>query len=617
MVAIMCCIVGYVGHDVSRNRVLEGMARLEYRGYDSAGFACLDDKNYISAVKVVGGVDALRQQVDTDGPDGYLGIGHTRWSTHGVVSQENAHPVFDCRGTCAVVHNGIVEHDQVIRQKLLQDGHVLQSQTDSELIAHLLEGQLAEAGISPLEAVRRVASQLEGAYAFVVMVQNVPDQLIVARRRSPLCIGRGADGMFVASDPVAFAGQVSSVIFVPDDTCVAVGRNFLNSITFRGVAVDLEEVPLNMVWDGVGKQGHAHYMLKEIYEQRRIVQNIADEVPREIEALFDSVYGQQLCEVDQLLLFGCGTSLYAAYLAGMMVEQLCGMPVTVRSAADLRDRDVVLHGRFAGCALSQSGETADTVESMRMVQRLGVPVVAIVNRMMSTMARESAGALSLHAGIEVSVASTKTFVAHLVVFYLLAYELAQRRGAVLPVLPAAPRDMVIRAADLLHETLLRQADHIERDIAPRLAQHQHALFIGRGMGHVVALEGALKLKEIAYIFAEAYSAGELKHGPLALVEPGLPIIVCSTLEDAAYRKLVANVQEVKSRRGWVLAFAFEGQHELIAIADDVIIIARPEDPLLGPVVMISSIHYLAYQVAVTLQLPIDKPRNLAKSVTVE
>lgn len=615
----MCCVVGYVGRSASRTHILEGLARLEYRGYDSAGYACYDPvHNRFVSCKVVGGVAQLLERSDALATgDGTVGIGHTRWATNGIVTEENAHPVFDCTGTCAVVHNGIIEEEYALRQRLHASGHFFCSQTDTELIAHLVEEQIAQGLQDPAHIMREVVVQLKGAYAFVLFSVLWPQQLIAVRRRSPLCIVRGKEGFFVGSDPMAFAGKAEGVAFLPDETYALVTEHGYTVYTYDGDVIKLEEQPLALVWEGAGKNGFEHYMLKEIYEQRSVLQEVVKMTGPLLTSWMNTSAGNVCAQAPELWFTGCGTSWYASQIAHQYVESIAGIPSKSVPASELRDRPVLASSEAWLFALSQSGETADTLEAMRYVKQYGLSVVAVTNYLMSTMAREADCALPLHAGIEIAVASSKTLSAHLGLFYLLAHALAEKRSQLSSEYFNNACHNLVHVADLIQEAITHNMGTIDREIAPLIAQQRHAITIGRGLGFFVAQEAALKLKELAYIFVEAYQAGELKHGPLALIESGVNVIACSTLEERPYQKLLSSVHEVHAREGHVIAIAFEGQHELAHAAQSVLWVPRPRDILLGPLVMLGVVQYLAYRVAYELGNPIDKPRNLAKSVTVE
>lgn len=614
----MCCVIGYIGSKPSRSLVIDGLARLEYRGYDSAGFACLNDGNgKIQVVKAVGGVDCLVRQCSEQPIDGFLGVGHTRWSTHGVVSIENAHPHTDCHAGVAVAHNGIIENFIELRTQLQTSGHLFKTGTDTEVIAHVLEQELA-ATSNLNQVIQQTVNRFEGAYAFVALLQSHPDVLVAVRRRSPLCIGISDEGAFIASDQIAFAGKAREVAFLPDGSYALVYKDRFEVYDFSGKRLTLAVEPLTLAWEQGGKQGYEHFMLKEIYEQKRVIFDTVKAM-RTSGHLLDVQLGvsyEYLRDVEHIVLVGCGTSWHAAHVAKFFFEGLCNIPVTVGLASEFKHREIFLPSKSLCIAISQSGETADTLEVVRLLTARGVPTVALTNVASSTMVRESQGFLLMHAGQEIAVASTKSFTAQLASLFLLAHMIAQQKGLVSAGEAVAAQEELLIAAEVMEKTMETYKDSIENVIAPRYAHAPHTLFLGRHLAHVLAQEAALKLKEIAYIFSEAYPAGELKHGPIALVEKGLPVFVFSVLDPIIYKKLVSNAQEVKTRGGNIIAFAFAGQDELISIADTVFVFS-PVHPLLAPLAMVGVMQLLVYRIACELKRPIDKPRNLAKSVTVE
>lgn len=617
----MCCVVGYVGNDTSRERICEGLSRLEYRGYDSAGFACLTTLDTIVAYKAVGGVTNLRAAMGTAPFDGRVGIGHTRWATHGAITETNAHPVFDCTQSCAVVHNGIIDGEKALRQALLARGHILTSQTDSELVAHLFEE--AVRGLDAKEqlphAIVSVLVQLQGSFACALLLKKFPDSVIAIRRRSPLCIGLSDYGSYVASDALAFAGaHVSRVMFLPDESFAIVYRDRAQVYTFDGVELQIKPEPYAAVWEGVTTQGHAHYMLKEIYEQPAVIGSIIRNTPREIMRLFEAGSGSECADATEYVLFACGASFHAAQVAHYFLQSIAHTPARVVLASELRYQELLFRGMPWGICLSQSGETADALEAMRQLATYGISTLGLVNRGGSTVIREAAASLLLHAGHEIAVASTKTFVAHLGVLYLLAHALAAHRsGKMIQAALDQPTKMLREAARLLQQGIETNSQRIEQLVVPLLLHARGVLIIGRKSEYGIAQELALKLKEIAYIFAEACYAGELKHGPLALIDGTIPVIVCAPLDEALYMRMLTTVHEAQLRGGKVIALCFEHQHELLEIADVAIVLTAPTDYNLGPLVMAGVVQFIAYAAAHAQGLPIDRPRNLAKSVTVE
>jgi glucosamine--fructose-6-phosphate aminotransferase (isomerizing) len=614
----MCGIVGYIGKNYSRAFVMEGLSRLEYRGYDSAGFACLNpaDNRFLYA-KSPGRLPNLLRQFDQHPIDGHLGIGHTRWSTHGIPSQENAHPQFDCQKTISIVHNGIIENHHALRLQLQAAGHIFHSQTDTEVVAHLLESLLA-AHQTFKGALTDLVSQIEGAYAFVVVLQDFPDQMVLVRKRSPMCIGVGDNEMFVASDPMAFAGKTKKVIFVPDESFAIVKKDMIELYDFTGKALHLPVQELELDWDDQEKKGHEHHMLKEIYDQKNAIYGTVAFLRSISNRIWDHIglSQEQVKQLDKITLVGCGTSWHAAGIAKFFFEQICLLPARVSLASEFRYQSFFAEKNSAYIFISQSGETADTLEALRMVNTMDLPTIALTNVPSSTLVREADGFLLTQAGQEIAVASTKAFSTQIAALYWLAHRVALEKGII------SAQQMTLAEEDLLvvAEVLENSIENYKRDIMQRLgkfyAQFKKAIFLGRHISYPFGLEAALKLKEISYIFAQCYPAGELKHGPLALVDAQTPVFIFSHPDPLIYQKLLSNAQEVKARNGHLVAFIIEGQHEMQALADQSFILPRVK-PLLGPLAMTGLMQFFVYQVAKELGCPIDKPRNLAKSVTVE
>jgi glucosamine--fructose-6-phosphate aminotransferase (isomerizing) len=618
----MCSIVGYIGPNC-RDTIVNSLARLEYRGYDSAGLGCYDlHHRRISIIRSVGGVADLQQALQQQQyvVQGTVGLGHTRWSTHGVVSEHNAHPVVDCMQRCAVVQNGTLENDSALRAALIQNGHHFFSQTDSELIAHCFEECLTAHQQKSLtneqlaEMMRVVVQRLQGTYAFVALLEDAPDVLLIARNRLPLCVGVGKDAIFVVSDPLACAGSVDRFFFMPDESYALVTKTDLQLFSLSGTPQPVLYEPATVVWDESGKQGHEHYMLKEIYEQPEVLRTVAHYSKHDIEKFFEA--HRAIAHEVLIRLVGCGASAHAAQLSQLFFEKIAQLPTTLFIATDMRERPLFSPPHAWAFVLSQSGETADVLESVRLMQEHGMHIAGITNVATSTLARMSNHTIPIRAGTEVAVASTKSLLAHVGVLYLLAHEYAYRRTLITRAQRDAASIVLTHTADLLQEQL-NQCAPLCQQVAQQIAQLSRMFIIGRGESYPVAREAALKLKEIAYLFAEACPAGELKHGPLALIDAEMHVLVCSVLDEVAYRKLVINVQQIRSRKGKIISIIFEGQDELCSLSDIYIALKRPPDVLLAPVIMTGIVQYLIYQVAYILGRPIDKPRNLAKSVTVE
>ena len=614
----MCSVVGYVGKKYSRTFVLEGLSRLEYRGYDSAGFACIDpDDQRIMYAKSEGKLHQLVSLLEEEPIDGFVGIGHTRWSTHGASSAHNAHPHFDCEKLVSIVHNGIIENHHELKKQLERAEHTFHSETDTEIIAHLFESSLGAHG-TLRDAIIDLVTHLQGAYAFISLLQNNPDTMVLVRKRSPLCIGVGTNEMFVASDMLAFAGKSRNVIFMPDESFALVRNDGVELYRFDGTPLPVIIQEIDLTWDMYEKQGHDHYMLKEIYEQKTAIHDTVDFLHSVRDRIWDDmgVTADQIRELDSIHLVGCGTSWHAGYIAQFFFEQICMIPTQLHLASEFRHLPFFPSKNSLFFAISQSGETADTLESVRLINKFEIPTVALTNVSSSTMVRESEGFILTQAGREVAVASTKAFSTQLTALYWLAHRIAYEKKIITSAqLEGAQEDLLV-TAEVLENTIENYKLSIIKELAARYARYTRMIFLGRHNSYPFALEAALKLKEIAYIFSSAYPAGELKHGPLALIDADTPALVFSHQDPIIYQKLVSNVQEIKARGGHIVAFAFEGQKELQDLADLSFEIPKVK-PLLGPLAMTGLMQFFFYAIAKELGRPIDKPRNLAKSVTVE
>lgn len=614
----MCSVVGYIGKHYSRAAILEGLGRLEYRGYDSAGFACLHPQDHrLVYAKAEGRLTNLVKQFEQKPIDGYIGIGHTRWSTHGIATTQNAHPQFDCQKTISIVHNGIIENHHELRDRLCQMGHIFHSQTDTETIAHLFESLLVSHQTFK-GAVIDLVNQLAGAYAFIAILQEEPDLMLAVRRRSPLCIGIGDDEMFIASDVLAFAGKTKKVLFMPDNSFALVRRNMIELYDFFGKPLVINVQEVNFDWSSQEKQGYEHYMLKEIYEQKNAIYATITFLRSISSHIWDHIglSRDQVKNLTSLNLIGCGTSWHAGRIAQFFFEEICQLPTRVKLASEFRYMSFFSEKNTVFVMISQSGETADTLEALRLVHSKDLPTVALTNVSSSTMVREADGFLLTQAGQEIAVASTKAFATQIAALYWLAHRLAHEKGMISHAQMEIAEEEILVAAEVLENSIENYKRLIDSTLAKKYASYKKAIFLGRHISYPFALEAALKLKEISYIFAQCYPAGELKHGPLALVDENTPTFIFSHHDELIYQKLVANAQEIKARNGHLVAFAFEGQQELIALADQSFIIPQVK-PLLGPLAMTGLMQFLIYSIAKELGRPIDLPRNLAKSVTVE
>lgn len=614
----MCSVVGYVGKNYSRDFILEGLSRLEYRGYDSAGIACLHpDDSTILYCKAEGRLTNLVQKCSQTHIDGHVGIGHTRWSTHGKPNTVNAHPQFDCDHTLSIVHNGIIENYHALKQSLLHEGHIFSSDTDTEIVAHLFESLLQ---VYPTfkQAVVNLVHQLHGAYAFIAIVQDKPDQALLVRQRSPLCVGVGEGEMFIASDPLAFADKAKKVLYIPDEHFALVKNDSIELYDFQGNAKPLLLQDISADWQDYQKNGHEHFMLKEIYEQKQAIYatvNFLSSISNDLWTRF-GVSAESIQDLEKISLIGCGTSWHAARIAQFFFEQVAHLPTRVHLASEMRHMTFFNEQHSLHIAISQSGETADTLEALRMVKKKGITTLALTNVASGTIVREADGFLLTQAGHEVAVASTKAFSTQLTALYWLAHRIACEKGIIDEfALHAAENDLRV-VAEVLENSIENYKRTIQKVVAPKYARYTRSIFLGRNISYPFSMEAALKLKEISYIFAQCYPAGELKHGPLALVDDQTPVFIFSVQDPEIYKKLVANAQEVKARGGIIVAFLFEGQEELQSLAETSFMFPHVQ-PLLGPLAMSGLMQYLAYEIAKVLGCEIDKPRNLAKSVTVE
>ncbi|MEU5659927.1 glutamine--fructose-6-phosphate transaminase (isomerizing) [Streptomyces sp. NPDC047737] len=615
----MCGIVGYVGTQSAQDVVVAGLKRLEYRGYDSAGVAVLADGGLAAAKKAGKLVNLEKELKDRPLPAGNTGIGHTRWATHGGPTDANAHPHLDNAGRVAVVHNGIIENFAALREELAGRGHDLASETDTEVVAHLLAEAYSSGG-DLAEAMRQVCRRLEGAFTLVAVHADEPDAVVGARRNSPLVVGVGEGEVFLASDVAAFIAHTRSAIELGQDQVVELRRDGVTVTGFDGRPADVREYHVDWDASAAEKGGYASFMLKEIADQPKAV---ADTLLGRIDGSgalhLDEVRiaPSVLREVDKVVVVACGTAFHAGMIAKYAIEHWTRLPCETELASEFRYRDPILDQRTLVVAISQSGETMDTLMAVRHAREQGAKVLAICNTNGSTIPRESDAVLYTHAGPEVAVASTKAFLTQLVACYLVALYLGQVRGTKW----GDEIRTVVRQLSEMSGAVDRVLATMEpvRELARSLASHGTVLFVGRHVGYPVALEGALKLKELAYMHAEGFAAGELKHGPIALIDEGLPVVVIvpsprgrSVLHD----KIVSNIQEIRARGARTVVIAEEGDEEVVPYADHLIRI--PATPtLLQPLVATVPLQVFACELATARGNEVDQPRNLAKSVTVE
>ena len=611
----MCGIVGYAGGQQALPILLAGLRRLEYRGYDSAGVAVLDGGE-VQVVRKAGKLSALEQALGGDDAlGGVTGIGHTRWATHGQPTDRNAHPHLDCSGRVAVIHNGIIENFYTLRGQLEAEGHRFASQTDTECVAHLVEAALSD-GLAFPDAVRAALRRLEGSFALAVLHQGDPGTVVGAKRDLPLVAGRAAGENFVASDFAAFLDHTKDGVILEDDQVVVVTPDSLEVTDLDGRPVEPYEHHVDWDLSAAEKGGYEHFMLKEMHEQPlAIKQTLEGRTDPQGRLLLDELRmsEDELREVDKVFVVACGTAYHSGLVAKYAIEHWTRLPVEIEIASEFRYRDPVLDRNTLVIAISQSGETADTLGAVRYARRQRARVLTVCNTVGASIPRESDAVLYTRAGPEVCVAATKTFATQLAAMYLVALYLAQVRGTMFVDEVAS----VVRELERIPkkvELCLERGDQV-RKVAEAHKDAHDWLFLGRHVGYPMALEGALKLKEISYLHAEGYPAAELKHGPIALIEEGTPVVVVHP-SSHVYAKMLTNIQEVAARGAAIIAIAADGDREVAAHATHVLRVP-PTAQLLSPLVCLLPLQLLSYHVATARGCPIDKPRNLAKSVTVE
>ncbi|MCS6966675.1 MAG: glutamine--fructose-6-phosphate transaminase (isomerizing) [Candidatus Kapabacteria bacterium] len=610
----MCGIVGYIGHRTALPLLLNGLKRLEYRGYDSAGIA-LPHGEGLYIVKHAGTVAQLESMLNGLDLPATVGIGHTRWATHGEPIDRNAHPHTDASGRLAIVHNGIIENYATLKAKLQEDGYAFRSDTDTEVLAVFIGALYEQYGDIEL-AVRTALSEVQGTFGLVVLSADHPDILIAARRGSPIVIGVGNGEYIVASDATAIVEYTRSVFYLTDDELAILTRSGCQTKTIDDIPTSAELLELEFDLERIEKGGYPHFMLKEIHEQPETFRDacrgrlLAHEGNIKLGGLRS--VEQTLRRANRLILTGCGTSWHAALVGEYWIEELARLPVEVEYASEFRYRNPVLSPDDVVVAISQSGETADTLAAVREAQMRGATVLGIVNVVGSSIARETHAGVYIHAGPEIGVASTKAFTSQLAILMLLALYLGRMRHLSATQAQEIAAEM-LRLPDKI-QTILSRGDFIQ-DIARSYAHATNFLYLGRGVNFPIALEGALKMKEISYIHAEGYPAAEMKHGPIALIDENMPAVVIAP-RDELYEKVLANIEEIRARRGKVIAIADENDPDIAAVANHVIPIPRTL-PLLTPVLTVIPLQLLAYYTAIERGCNVDMPRNLAKSVTVE
>ncbi len=610
----MCGIVGYVGNQDAVPILLNGLSKLEYRGYDSAGVA-IQRGEKIEIRRSVGKLINLQKSLEQKAVVGMCGIGHTRWATHGKPSEQNAHP--HRSESCVLVHNGIIENYVELKQRLLKDGYKFQSETDTEVVAHLIDTHMTKGKLRLADAVRATAKEIRGSYAIAVISEHEPGVLIAARSGCPLVIGRTAEASFVGSDVMAMLSHTRDVTFLEEGDVVEVTAGGVAITDLDGRAVTRKKTKVTWDASAAEKSGYPHFMLKEIHEQpQTILDTIRGRYSYESgEADLPDIglTPKQFADVGRIWIVACGTSWHAGLVGKYLLEEMVRTPVQVDIGSEFRYRDPLIEKNDLFITISQSGETADTLAAAREAKQKGARVVSIVNVVGSTLARESDGVLYTHCGPEIGVASTKAFTSQLAALYMLALHLGRVRGVLSVADGKSWLDRLVTLPALVKHVLGREAEILA--IAKRYYKKPDFLYLARGINFPIALEGALKLKEISYIHAEGYAAGEMKHGPIALIDKDMPVVVLAP-RDRLYEKTVSNLMEVKARRAPVIAFVAEGERELGKIADAVFTIPDVH-PLLSPILFTIPLQLLAYHIAVLRGEDVDQPRNLAKSVTVE
>ena len=614
----MCGIIGYIGSKPVVPVLLEGLRRMEYRGYDSAGVAVVSPEG-ITLRRSAGKLANLEQAIRVEPVDGLYGVGHTRWATHGRPTEENAHPHRDCTGRIVVVHNGIIENYLELKKELQSQGHEFKTETDTEIVAHLVEREMRDDGLE--NAVRRALTYMRGMFAIVLVSLEDPEKIVAVRNGPPIVVGLGKDEFFVASDIPAILAHTRDVVFLGDEEMAVITRSGVEFTDYHGRAVS--KTTQRVMWDPIAaeKGGHKHFMLKEIYEQPSAARDtILGRVSLDRGQIFLEdlhIADDTLRSLQKVSIIACGTSWHAGLVGKYLIEALAQVPVEVDYGSEYRYRNPIVASNELTVVITQSGETADTLAALREAKRKGAHSIAICNVVGSMATREAEGTVYTHAGPEIGVASTKAFTSQLVALQLLALYMAQVRGTLTPVQIRNHITELLQMPQTIEQTI--KASAVMEKVAERFYNRSDFLFLGRGINYPIALEGALKLKEISYIHAEGYPAGEMKHGPIALIDEQMPVVAIAP-NDHVFEKMIGNVQEAKARGGSVIALTTEGDARMAGVLDrhaDVMIPLPATTSLLTPVVMTVPLQLLAYHIAVRRGCDVDQPRNLAKSVTVE
>lgn len=614
----MCGIVGYLGKQDACPILLKGLRRLEYRGYDSAGVSMISASGELNVFKAKGKVADLEAFLDDKDISGTIGIAHTRWATHGVPCRENAHPHFSSSGTLSLIHNGIIENYASLKEKLKEKGFTFNSETDTEVLVQLIEYYKIKYNSDLLAAVQRALTQVIGAYAIAVLDKNNPDEIIAARKASPLAIGLGDDEYFLASDATPLVEYTHKIVYLDDNEIAIINRNNgVNFVTIQGDSVDHEVSEINIDLGAIEKGGYDHFMIKEIFEQPDCLLNCMRGriSPDGSDVRFSSVidYGERLVNARRFIIVACGTSWHAGLIGKSLLEHFCRIPVEVAYASEFRYSNPVINEGDVVIAISQSGETADTLAAIELARDRGAFVYGIVNSVGSSIARNTHTGSYIHVGPEIGVASTKAFTGQVTVLTMLALSIAKERKTISQEELQSALKELLSIPDKLREVL-----NSNNDIASLSRTFTYAhnfIYLGRGYNYPVALEGALKLKEISYIHAEGYPAAEMKHGPIALIDAEMPVVVVATNKEL-YEKILSNIQEIKARQGRVIAVVVKGDDTISKVVDYVIELPETAE-FLYPLLASVPLQLLAYHIAVCKGKDVDQPRNLAKSVTVE
>ncbi|HYM82255.1 MAG TPA: glutamine--fructose-6-phosphate transaminase (isomerizing) [Candidatus Limnocylindria bacterium] len=610
----MCGIVGYVGHRNCLPILIEGLKRLEYRGYDSAGVA-IQSNGSLGIRKAAGKIRVLEERLPDGLGQGKSGIAHTRWATHGEPNDVNAHPHTDCTGRVALVHNGIIENYLVLKNALIAEGHRFETETDTEVLAHLIEKHLAR-GLKLEQAVGAALRAVEGTFGIAVVCADEPGVLIGARRGSPLVVGVADGEYFLASDVAPIVGHTRQVVYLDDGEMAVLSSSGFHTATIAHEPINKQVTEVEWDLGQIEKGGFSHFMLKEIFEQPDSVRNSMRGRLNVVDGLARlgglNMTPEEMREIRRIIILACGTSWHAGLIGEYLLEEHARIPVEVEYASEFRYRNPIVDEGTMVLVISQSGETADTLAAMREAQRKGARALGIVNVVGATIARESDGGVYIHAGPEIGVASTKAFTSQVTVLSLLTLVLGRQREMSLETGLALARALDGIPGKI--EQILEGHDAV-REIAEQYKRHNNFLYLGRGYNFPVALEGALKLKEISYVHAEGYPAAEMKHGPIALIDDNMPVVFICT-RDAAYDKVTSNMMEVRARKGRIIAIATEGDDEVLSRADHVLYVPQTL-PMLQPLLSVVPLQLLAYHIAVLRGCDVDQPRNLAKSVTVE